>query len=343
MSIWNELTGKDSDVVISSRVRYARNLSGFPFTHAAKMASLEEILDKVKTSTEKMKIASNLKWIDLRKTTLIDRYCLIEKHLMSPEMLIGKHPSALILNSDESLSVMVNEEDHLRIQAILPGLQMDMAYKMCNDFEEQLGSKLDYAFDDKLGYLTSCPTNLGTAMRVSAMMHLPAMVAMGVINKILEACGKIGVAVRGVYGENSEAEGNIFQISNQVTLGRKEDDIISNMTHIVGQIIEQERALRQKMYNDSKIGTEDKVFRAYGVLSNARSVTCNESMDLISWIRLGIYMNIIDFVNPVKMNTLLVDIQPGNIQKRYGENLSGEERDVKRADLCREMIRREQI
>ena len=343
MSTWNESTGPENDVVISSRVRLARNISGFPFTHIGGENTQKAVYDAVHDASSDLIKNLGLTWVDLRKTTAIDRRCFVEKHLMSPEMTDVKRVGGLILNGDESLSVMVNEEDHLRIQSILPGLQLETAYKMCDDFEEKLGEKVNYAFDEKLGYLTSCPTNLGTGMRVSAMMHLPALVQSGVIKRILEACSKMGVSVRGVYGENSEAEGNIFQISNQVTLGHSEEEITENMAHIIRQIIEKERNVRMRLMNGNKILFEDKIYRAYGILANARSISRAETMNLMSLVRLGIDMGVIDFIDPKNINILLVEIQPGCIQKKYGRELTPQERDEIRAGLCRKILERETI
>ena len=343
MSTWNEMVGDQSDVVISSRVRLARNISGYPFTHAASQEALKEVVKYVKASIDEIKTPLGLKWVDLQKMTQIDRSHYVEKHLMSIELAESKTAAALILNQDESLSIMVNEEDHLRIQGILPGLQLETTYKLCNDFEERMGEKVNYAFYEQLGYLTSCPTNIGTGLRVSAMMHLPALAESGWLKKILEACGKMGVAVRGVYGEKSGAEGNIFQISNQVTIGHSEEDIIENMLHIINQIIEKERSVRQRILNSNRLAFEDKIFRAYGILANARSITAAETMEHMSWIRLGIALEVIDFINPVNMNILLVDVQPGSIQKNAGRELSAEERDEQRASLCRKMMERETI
>jgi len=343
MSIWNEQQGPDNDVVISSRVRLARNVSGYPYTNSADEQILLNIMEIASKAISGMTQNLGLKFIDLNKTTKVDRYCFVERHLMSPDMLEGSSPGALILNKDESLSVMVNEEDHLRMQTILPGLQLETVYKMCNDFEERLGEKINYDFDEQFGYLTSCPTNLGTGLRVSAMMHLPALVESGYIKKILEACGKMGVAVRGVYGEGSAPLGNIFQISNQVSLGHNEEEIIQNTLHTVNQIMEKERGFREGTLNSNKLALEDKVFRAYGVLANVRKISAEEAMNLMSWVRLGIDMNIIDFINPVNMNALLVSIQAGTVQKEAGMELTPQQRDEKRAELCRKKLEREVI
>ena len=340
MSIWYEQTGPQNDVVISSRVRFARNIFGYPNTHIAGKEKLESIFQYIKKTVEQMK-PPGFKWVDLSEATSVDKYVFVEKHLMSIEMLNNTMPCALILNNDESLCVMINEEDHLRIQSILPGLQLETTYKMCNDFEEKLGEKVQYAFDEQLGYLTSCPTNIGTGLRVSAMMHLPGLAESGMMKKILEACAKMGVAIRGVYGENTEASGNIFQISNQVTLGHSEEEIIENILHIINQIMEKERNIRQKIFSENRVVLEDKVYRAYGVLANARSITGEEIMGYLSWVKLGVSMGIIDFINPVKVNSLMVLAQPGNIQKNLSVELESSERDEKRADLCRKMMERE--
>lgn len=338
MNLWYEHLGPESDVVISSRVRFARNISGYVFPSAANTDTLEAVLQFCKTQMEKVNTSFALRWTDLRKITPLERCCYIEQHLLSPELALGNTPSGLILNEEETLSIMVNEEDHLRIQVILPGFQLEQAYAACNAFEEAFGLYVPYAFDTRLGYLTGCPTNLGTGLRVSAMMHLPALAQTGFMRKILEACGKMGVAVRGVYGENSEAEGDLFQISNQVTLGHTETEILENMMHIIRQIEEKERNMRQKLLQHDRIGLEDKIYRAYGILSNARSISGAEAMELLSWLKLGICTEQIPFVNPVNVQRLLVEIQPGMVQKRAGKELDTKARDQHRADICRAML-----
>lgn len=338
MNRWYEDLGPEADVVISSRVRFARNIAGYVFPSVAKEQTLEEVLQFCKKQLERVAENFSLRWIDLREITPLERCCYIEQHLLSPELAMGNTPSGLILNKAETLSIMVNEEDHLRIQAILPGFQLEQAYAMCNGFEEAFGAYVPYAFDQRLGYLTGCPTNLGTGLRVSAMLHLPGLVQTGMIRKILEACSKMGVAVRGVYGENSDAEGDLFQISNQVTLGHTEGDILENMMHIIQQIVEKERNMRQKLLQQDRVGLEDKVYRAYGILSNARSISGEEAMKLLSWLRLGVCTKQISAVNPVNAKRLLVEVQPGMVQRRAEKELDARGRDQKRAEICRGML-----
>lgn len=338
MNRWYETLGPESDVVISSRVRFARNIAGYVFPSVAKAQTLEEVLQFCKINMERVREDFSLRWTDLREITPLARCCYIEQHLLSPELAMGNTPSGLILNDGETLSVMVNEEDHLRMQVILSGFQLEKAYEMCNAFEEAFGKFVPYAFDKRLGYLTGCPTNLGTGLRVSAMMHLPGLVQTGMIRKILEACSKMGVAVRGVYGENSDAEGDLFQISNQVTLGHSETEILENMMHIIRQIVEKERHTRQRLLQQDRIGLEDKVYRAYGILANARSISGAEAMKLLSWLRVGVYTKMIDVVNPVVVQRLLVELQPGMVQRQAEKELDARGRDQKRAEICRSML-----
>lgn len=340
MKRWYEQAGLKSDVVISSRVRLARNIAKYPFPSTADMQTLEAVLNICKEKIKRIAAGYQLRCLDLRQLTPLERRCYVEQRLLSPELAIGNIPGGLILNEAETMSVMVNEEDHLRIQVILPGFQLEQAYAMCDAFETSFGNHVTYAFDERLGYLTECPTNLGTGLRVSAMMHLPALVHTGMMQKILDACGKMGVAVRGVYGENSEAEGDLFQISNQVTLGHTEAEILENMMHIIGQIEEKERQMRQKLLQRDKNALEDKIFRAYGVLANARSISCAEAMQLLSWVHLGVSMKVIPFINPINVKRLLVEIQPGMVQRRAGKELNALARDQQRAEFCRSMLLR---
>ena len=338
MNRWYEQAGPKSDVVISSRVRLARNIAGYAFPSTAEQQTLEAVLSLCKEKISKVANGYQLHWMDLRQLTPLTRCCYIEQHLLSPDLALGNTPSGLILNEAETMSIMINEEDHLRMQVILPGLQLEQAYAMCDAFETSFGNHVPYAFDERLGYLTECPTNLGTGLRVSAMMHLPALVHTGMMRKILDACGKMGVAVRGVYGENSEAEGDLFQISNQVTLGYAEGEILENMTHIISQIEEKEMQMRQKLLQQDKNALEDKIFRAYGILSNARSISGAEAMRLLSWLYLGISMQLITCINPVNVKRLLVELQPGMVQQRVGKEINARVRDQQRATICRTML-----
>jgi protein arginine kinase len=258
--------------------------------------------------------------------------------LISPDLAETKENCGAYINEDENLSIMVNEEDHVRIQAIFPGIQLERAYNICNDIDTIISEKADYAFDNKYGYLTSCPTNLGTGMRASVMLHLPALVMTGYIKSILESCNKVGVAVRGIYGENSEAVGDMFQVSNQISLGRKEEETIASIDGICKQIIDRERALRLQLYKKNVYKFEDSVFRSYGTLLNARIISTQECFKLLSDVRLGVSMAIIKDIEIPKLNEILVLSQPATLQKISGKPLSQDERGIKRAELIRSQL-----
>jgi protein arginine kinase len=246
--------------------------------------------------------------------------------------------SAAIISKDEKISIMINEEDHLRIQTMFQGMQLDEALDLCNKTDDLIGEKIEYAYDEKIGYLTSCPTNIGTGIRASVMLHLPAITMSGYLKGILEACSKIGVAVRGLYGENTEALGNMFQVSNQVTLGQTEEEIVYNIKNITKQIINQERALRDDLYKQNTFMFEDKIFRSLGILKNARVLTSEESHKLLSDVRLGIDMEIIKDIDIKTINELMGVIQPGSLQVLLPNSSGQLERDVGRAEIIRKKL-----
>lgn len=339
---WMEGTGPAADVVISSRVRLARNLIGLPFPQAADEASAKKVVDLVAAAVQRISADSPqpLRFLKLAELTPLERQVLVEKHLMSPEHAGDGQARALILRDDEAVSVMVNEEDHLRIQCLMPGLQLDEAWALANRVDDQLEASLDYAFNENIGYLTACPTNAGTGMRASVMVHLPALVMTNQAGQVLGAVSKLGLLVRGLYGEGSEATGNIFQISNQVTLGSTEEDIIENLRNVVQRVIDSERQARESLYRELREQLEDRVCRAYGVFTNARIMSSQEAMQLLSDVRLGVDLNIIKSVQPVTLNELLVSTRPGFLQYLAGKELSPQERDVRRAALLRERLQK---
>ncbi|HOQ01469.1 MAG TPA: protein arginine kinase [Acetivibrio clariflavus] len=339
MEGWYIEKGPESDVVMSSRVRLARNFKDYPFPFKMSREDAEKVVERVKDAILNRSIAtSNYEFKDMLKMNPIDKQALVEKHLISPNLVNERVPSAAIISKDEKVSIMINEEDHLRIQCLFPGLQLDKAWELCDKIDSLLEENIDYAFSEKYGYLTCCPTNLGTGIRASAMLHLPALTMTGYIRGMLDACGKLGIAVRGIYGENSEALGNLFQISNQITLGLSEEEIINNVTNIGNQIINQERTLRAELYRQNPYRFEDKVYRSLGILSNARIISSEESFKLISDVRLGVDMGIIKNIDVAKLNEILLYIQPANLQKIFDRTLSPDERDIKRADLIREKL-----
>ncbi len=339
MESWYIEKGPESDVVMSSRVRLARNFKDFPFPFRMSKEEGEKVLQKVKDAIFNSSIATaDFEFKDMQRMNPIDKQVMVEKHLISPNLAVGRVESAAIISGDEKISIMINEEDHLRIQCLFSGMQLDKAWELCNKIDSLLEENIDYSFSEKFGYLTCCPTNVGTGIRASAMLHLPALTMTGYIRGMLEICGKLGIAVRGIYGENSEASGNLFQISNQITLGQSEEEIINNITNIGNQIINQERVLRVELYKQNPFRFEDKIYRSLGILSNARIISSEESFKLISDVRLGVDMGIIKNIDTSKLNEILLKIQPANLQMSFEKPLSPDERDIKRAEMIREKL-----
>ncbi|NJD01911.1 MAG: protein arginine kinase [Ruminiclostridium sp.] len=337
----NNIESREAQIAISSRVRLARNIDGIPFPTRMNAGQDETIINRVWESISQSSeaVSKNLVLMKIGRLDPIDRQILVEKHIISPDLGESKRESAVIISRDEKISIMINEEDHLRIQCIFPGMQLDDAWQLCNKLDVLLEEKIDFAFDKKLGYLTCCPTNVGTGIRASVMLHLPALGMTGYIRNILEAGGKIGIAIRGIYGENSEASGNMFQISNQVTLGQTEEEIIANVKNVASQIIEQEKLLRRELYNQNPYRFEDRIYRSLGLLSNARIMTAEESLKLLSDVRLGVDMGTIGGINMETLNEMMLVTQPAYIQRLAGKTLSPDERDIRRAELIRSSLR----
>ncbi len=340
LSEWMKGSGPESDIVISSRIRLARNLQSLPFPTLATAKYAAETVERVKAvmDTEELNEVSNFDFIALDEVSDLSKRVLVEKHLISPALVNESKNGALILSENESISIMINEEDHLRMQILHPGFQLKEAWDLANQIDDIFESQLDYAFDERRGYLTSCPTNVGTGMRASVMMHLPALVLTQQINRILSAISQVGLVVRGLYGEGSEAIGNLFQISNQITLGQSEEDIIDNLYGVAKQIIEHERAARQKLMLDSKIRMMDRVNRSYGILSYATIIDSKEAAQRLSDVRLGMDLGLLKQVSAQVMNELLVMTQPSYLQQYAGEPLSADERDLRRAELIRSRL-----
>lgn len=330
--------GRDDDVVLASRVRLARNLCDLPFPHLAAEGALDEVVRRAGAAVERSNAAQPLKLTRLDDISPLGRQVLVEKHLVSPQHVESPAHRALIADADQSISVMVNEEDHLRIQAILPGEQLEKAAEEANRVDDLLEATMDFAFHEARGYLTACPTNVGTGMRVSVMVHLPALALVDRAKRVLSALPQVGLNVRGLYGEGSESLGQIYQISNQVVLGSTEDEIIDSLKAACRQIVENERAARQALIHESKSQLEDRLWRAYGVLSFARMLTSEEALKLISDVRLGIDLDVIPHLEPIVLKELLLLTRPGMLQELAGREMSPEERDGFRANLVRERI-----
>ena len=330
--MWYTKTGKDGDVVLSSRVRLARNIKGIPFGSRMNDSQQSEVIERCS------KALSSLKFIDLSKMGDIEKKALIEQHLISTDMLKNDRRKALLLNEDSSLSVMLGEEDHIRIQSMAAGFDLDKCLENANKIDDELESKVEYGFSEKFGYLTCCPTNLGTGMRASVMMQVTALVMSGKIEGIISVLSKLGIAVRGIYGEGSKALGNIFQISNQVTLGVSEEETIQKLKQIVPELAEKEREAADKLYKENKFRFEDKIMRSLGILKNAVILTSEETMSLLSDVRLGINTGIIKNISLEDVNKTMYQVLPATIVKNYNL-MAAEERDLKRAELVKEYLK----
>ena len=335
---WMEADGPESGVAISSRVRIARNIAGKPFPHQSNNENAEEVLAAVRRLVEGGALNEQngpLEMGLLSELTAMERQILVDKHLISPELNNNFERKAVVLRDDEVISVMVNEEDHLRIQCLLSGLQLDEAWGQINQVDDGFESVLDYAFSERLGYLTACPTNVGTGLRASVMLHLPALVMVKQLREVLTSISKVGMTTRGLFGEGTEALGDLYQVSNQITLGLVEEEIISNLIAVVQQIISQEKAARQALLNDRQDFVHDRVYRAYGILKNAHILTSEEAMRLFSDLRLGVEMNLFSGIPTKLLNVMMVRIQPAFLTKLAGRDMPPHKRDAFRAELIR--------
>jgi protein arginine kinase len=336
---WINGQGPLSDIVISSRIRLARNVEGIPFSPRAEQAELKNIFELSRQIVEKDSLFKDSNLLLLDELTPLESQFLVEKHLISIYHAQEKHSyRGCIFNQKETLSVMVNEEDHFRIQYLLSGLQLKNIWKLINEIDDEIEKKVTYAFSEKEGYLTSCPTNVGTGMRASIMLHLPALIMVNGINDILKAISKIGYVVRGFYGEGTEVMGSLFQVSNQITLGLSEEEIIDNLEKVNQQIINKEQKARKELLSNSKNQLEDQAWRAYGILSSARIISSAEAMELLSKLRFGVGLGIIPHPNLGTLNKLMLLIQPAYLQMITGRDLDPLSRDLHRAVLIRNEI-----
>ena len=335
MSSWYTTHAPEDDIAVSTRIRLARNLSGLPFPARMTPEQRKELNLKVKNAVlqSNTPFAKSLKYIDMADVPQTEIAAMVERHIISPEFAEENADRAIIISADESISIMIGEEDHVRIQVILGGLQLEKAYDTAEQLDSLLYNELHFAFDRSLGFLTECPTNLGTGLRASVMLHLPVTESNGEISSIAEPVGKIGFTVRGMYGEGTKASASMYQVSNQITLGISEKNAIDNLKIITAQLIDKERKARNGL---NKIKLEDMCFRALGTLQNSRILSSKEMMDLLSRIKLGISMGIIKTdVLPIK---LFIEGQPNMLMKKYGQ-LEPEERDIYRAAFMRDALK----
>src|SRR5262245_9425162 len=331
--------GPHNKIVMSSRVRLARNIKGAAFPGWAKKAERIRILESIRPAVEALSQMGEHFSETMDNLTLLDKNILVERHLVSREHAAKNAGSGLVLNREETLCVMINEEDHLRMQALRPGLQLKQAWQAIDQVDSKLEKRLSYAFSSDLGYLTACPTNLGTGIRVSAMLHLPGLVLAEQINQIIQAVNKLGLAVRGLYGEGTEALGNVFQVSNQMTLGETEGDIVERLNKVLSQIIEHEENARGVLLEKKPKAVYNHIGRAYGNLANAHIISSKETMNLLSLMRLGVDLGLFTDLDRALVDELFVVTQPNHLQKRYSDKLTAEERDLLRADMLRERLR----
>ena len=333
---WLRGTGPESDIVMCSRIRLARNLADFPFSNRASRGEKTEIEANVKAAIDKAHL--ELSYFDVNAMNALDRQFLVERQLISRELEAGEGPRGVTVGPQENVAVMVNEEDHLRITVMHSGLSLNDVWEAINRLDDQLEDQLAFAYSQQLGYLTACPTNVGTGIRVGVMLHLPALVQTKHIDKVFRALQKINLAVRGLYGEGTQASGDFYQISNQQTLGKSELELIRILSDVVPQVIQYERTARQELMNERRQHLHDQVSRAYGVLKTAHTISSEETMLLLSSVRMGINLGLIDDLPISTVNELFIQTQPAYLQKIQGTTLGVEERNMARASYLRSRL-----
>lgn len=331
-----------SDVVISTRVRLARNVSGYPFLTKATSDKRDELADLLKRGIQAAVKEHKWSYFDITRVGELDRQMLVERHLISRQHAEAEGSRGVSVSPDETVALMVNEEDHLRMQSIRCGLQLEQVWEEISGIDDLLEQRFEYAYHPRYGYLTACPTNVGTGMRLSVMLHLPALKLTNEIEKVLRAARDMRLAVRGLFGEGTEATGDFFQLSNQTTLGRPEEDIISDFrSEILPKVLEFEAAARQALVRERPVALDDKIWRSYGILQNARSISSEETLAHLSHLRMGIHLGRFREIDLKTLNELFLMTQPAHLQKQTGNRLSGEDRSVARAGYIRKRLNRE--
>ncbi len=336
---WLQAEGPDSDIVVSSRIRLARNIAGYPFLQKMTVEEQREVVDKIEDAIRKIAPTKEAFFFRSAALTEVDRQFLLERHLISREHASETDHKAVAITGNQALSLMVIEEDHLRLQGFQSGFNLAEAWRTVNQVDTELGRILDFSFDTNLGYLTACPTNVGTGLRASCMLHLPSLVLTKQVHKVLQALAKLNLAARGLYGEGTQAMGNFFQFSNQMTLGQHEDEIIDNLATVIRQVIEHEKEARSHLKDKRKTKFEDQIWRALGTLKSARTISSVEATQLLSLVQLGMSMGLMQSgLSRPDMNLLFLLIQPAHLQKIAAKSLSSADRDIRRAELIRERL-----
>lgn len=336
---WLQDAGPDSDIVVSSRIRLARNVSGYPFLQKMTVEEQKGIVDKIEDAIRQIPLTRDAHYFRSGTLTEVDKQFLLERHLISREHASDNDQKAVAISQNQAISLMVIEEDHLRLQSFQAGFNLSEAWRVVNQVDNDLGKIMDFSFDTNLGYLTACPTNVGTGLRASCMLHLPSLVLTKQVHKVLQALAKLNLAARGLYGEGTQAMGNFFQFSNQMTLGQHEEEIIENLATVIRQVIEHEKEARSHLKDKRKIKFEDQIWRALGNLKSARTISSVEATQLLSLVQLGTSMGIMDSgLSRQDMNLLFLLIQPAHLQKMAAKSLNSTERDNRRAELIREKL-----
>lgn len=333
---WYLQSGKEADVVVSTRIRLARNFNDIPFEEKSTIEDKEVVLKRIEKIIPQ--IGFNLKLLRLSSMDDITKLSLIEKHIISPDFALDSNKTgAILINEEENICIMINEEDHLRIQVLSAGLELENSLDLAIELDDVINKLVNYAFNDRFGFLTTCPTNVGTGLRASVMVHLPALTMSGNITKVLEVVNEFGMNIRGIYGEGSKSQGDIYQVSNKQSLGLSEKEIIKNIKTITEKITEQERFARKYLAKNS-IDIEDRLYRAYGIIANCRKISSEEAKKLISEVKLGVDLGIIRELNDLQVNKLSLFTKPANMQIYLGKTLDAYERDVKRAEVIKNII-----
>ncbi len=336
MDKWFDDSQLDFSIFITSRIRLARNISQYPFSVILQPQQMQDILNKTIDTVKSL--SNDFMFVNANDVSDIELLSNFELHNISQYFLQNKNPRGFFINKDESVCVMINEEDHIRIQSICSGANIFKTFSLANDIDDIFSQKIDYAFDNEFGFLTSCPTNVGTGLRASFMLHLPMLEKSAQLKNLVQIISKFGMTVRGLHGEGTEPMGSIYQISNQITLGKSEEDIIKNLQNVAHQIIEQELKLRETILQKNRLDFEDKIFRSFGTLTNCKKINTHEAMNLLSDVRLGYGMGF--DIPKFKCNVykIMMNIQPGLLQKNFGRRLDEKERDIARAEYIKKML-----
>lgn len=336
---WLDGQGIDEDVVVSTRIRIARNMEDYKFPGFISLEESDSVADQVLNAMKNKENEETYKYYRTKDLTDLDKTVFVEEHLISPNLAKTRNNSGFLLRGDQKATIMINEEDHIRIQVLLPGLNIEEGWEIGSKIDSRLEEKIKYAFHQQYGYLTSCPTNVGTGLRASVMVHLPCIAMSGHLNTIMEALRKVGLTVRGIYGEGSKVLGYFFQISNQTTLGENEVDIMKKLNRIILQIVARERSTRNFMMERRGSELEDKIFRSLGILNYSRVMSSIEAMTHLSNVKLGCDMGIINNLNSKDIVKLMIEVQPASIQINSKLEMLKEERDIYRAQIIRKNLK----